>query len=85
MIAERLPQLATMSKQDKWAVYWELDDELKNDEYDVSETSEGKAAIMELLEARMEHYRRHPETAISVEELRERMKTWKAKAAQRHE
>ncbi len=40
---------------------------------------------MELLEARMEHYRKHPETAISAEELRERMKTWKAKAAQRHE
>lgn len=85
MIAERLPQLATMSREDKWAVYWELDDELKNDAFDVSETPEGKAAIMELLEARLAHYRTHPETAISVEELRERMKTWKAKASKVHE
>jgi hypothetical protein len=82
MIAEQLPQLAAMSRMDKWAVYWELEDELKDDDFDVSETPEGKAAIMELIEARLQHYSEHPETAISQDELQERMKTWKTKIRQ---
>ncbi len=81
MIAERLPELATMSREDKWAVYHELGEELHETE-EADETPEFKAAVIELLEARMQHYREHPETARPWEEvrarLRERFETWKS-------
>ena len=71
-----------MSVEDMRELYWELDERLNAiDSADISETPEYKAAISELVEERLQHYREHPETGISSEQLRERMKTWKAKVA----
>lgn len=86
MIAERLPQLAAMSREEKWEVYRELDEELHQQNDAGSDPqlhdAETAAAINELLEARLAHYRAHPETARPWEEVRaslqQRFAAWKA-------
>jgi hypothetical protein len=86
MIAERLPQLAAMSRQEKWEVYRELDEELhqQGDAGDDPQLHDAEtvAAISELLEARLAHYRAHPESARPWEEVRaslkQRCEAWKA-------
>jgi hypothetical protein len=82
MIAERLPELAAMSREEKWEVLHELDEEL-NDPQDAQLNDPATVdAIKELLESRMAHYREHPETARPWEEVRASLKTrfeaWKA-------
>lgn len=86
MIAERLPELAAMTREEKWEVMVELEEEL-NHSGGLSEDSqlhdpETVAAIKELLEARMAHYQAHPETARPWEEVRESLKSrfeaWKS-------
>ncbi|WP_395751111.1 hypothetical protein [Prosthecobacter sp.] len=83
MSTEILAQLATMSVEDMRELYWELEERLTaTDSFDVSETPEGKAAISELLEARLQHYHEHPETAAPWEEVQQRLlkrvAEWKA-------
>jgi hypothetical protein len=85
MIAERLPQLAAMSLEEKWEVYRELDEELHQqadtDDDPQLHDPEAVAAVKELLEARQAHYRAHPETARPWEEarasLKQRFDAWK--------
>jgi hypothetical protein len=86
MIAERLPQLASMSLDEKWEVYLELDEELhplasSSDDPQLNDP-ETVSAVKELLEARMAHYRENPESACPWEEVRSRLKdrfeNWKA-------
>lgn len=82
MSTELLAQLATMSVEDMRELHSELEERLNAiDSSDQSETHEYKVAISELVEERLQHYRAHPETALSTEQLRERMKSWKAQAA----
>jgi hypothetical protein len=71
MIAERLPQLATMTRDEKWLVFRELEVELAED--DTTETPEGKAAVLELLEQRWRNYQADPGTATTWEKVQERM------------
>ncbi len=86
MIAERLPQLAAMSLEEKWEVFRELDEELHQQAITGDDPQlhdpETAAAVKELLESRTAHYREHPETARPWEEVRARLKqrfdTWKA-------
>lgn len=85
MIAERLPALAAMSLEEKWEVYRELDEELHQQDDANGDPQlhdpETVAAVKELLEARMAHYRAHPETARPWEEVRaglkQRFDAWK--------
>lgn len=86
MIAERLPELAAMTREEKWEVMVELEEELHHSEGSSEDPQwhdpETAAAIKELLESRMAHYQAHPETARPWEEVRASLKTrfeaWKA-------
>jgi hypothetical protein len=73
MIAERLPELAAMSREEKWEVFNELDFELNGQADPQLEDTHTKAAILELLELRLAHYDEHPETARPWSEVRERL------------
>lgn len=85
MIAERLPQLAAMSLEEKWEVYRELDEELHQQAIAGDDPQlhdpETATAVKELLEARQAHYEAHPETARPWEEVRttlkQRFDAWK--------
>lgn len=80
MIAERLPELAAMSREEKLEVLDELQDELSG--IDMTEVEPYKSQIAALLEARLEHCQRHPETVAPWEEVRARLQQryaeWKA-------
>ena len=76
MIAERLPQLAAMSRDQKWLVFRELEEELAAD--DSTETPEGKTAIMEILEQRWQTYLDDPGTATNWNKVQERMHAYRA-------
>ncbi len=82
MIAERLPELAAMSRDEKLEVYHELDQELNGQDDPQLHDPEVVDAIKQLLERRWEHYLAHPETARPWNEVREslqqRYADWKA-------
>lgn len=86
MIAERLPQLAAMTREEKWEVLHELEEELGYEHGLADDPQltdpETKAAIAELLTARMAEYKAHPETARPWQEVRasiqQRFEAWKA-------
>ncbi|MGV3664202.1 MAG: hypothetical protein ACO1TE_28775 [Prosthecobacter sp.] len=83
MSSEILAHLATMSVEEMLELRRELDERLNEiDSADISETPEYKAAISELVEERLQHYRAHPESAAPWEEvqqrLQKRMMEWKA-------
>ena len=80
MIAERLPELAAMSSEERREIYDELDEEFGW--HDITEQEPFKSQFVAILEARLAHYREHPETGLSVSELKERMKTWKERIRQ---
>jgi hypothetical protein len=69
MIAERLPELLKFSKEEKWQVMVELQEELWNNETDGGHAN----AILAELERRRTHYEAHPESAMTLEEARRRM------------
>ena len=71
MIAERLPQLAAMSRDQKWLVFRELEEELAAD--DSTETPAGKAAVIEILEQRWQNYLSDPGSATTWSKVQERM------------
>jgi hypothetical protein len=86
MIAERLPELAAMTREEKWEVLHELEEELGYehglaDDPQVNDL-ETKVAVAELLKARMAEYEAHPETARPWHEVRasiqQRFEAWKA-------
>lgn len=85
MIAERLPELAAMSREEKLQVLEELENEIYRPEEYEQESPEVSAAIKELLEARLAHYHAHPETALTLDQLRHRMSTWKSKFRSQNE
>ena len=72
MIAERLPQFAAMSRDQKWLVFRELEAD------DSTETPEGKTAIMEILEQRWQTYLDDPSTATTWSKVQERMHAYRA-------
>jgi hypothetical protein len=67
MIAERLPQLLNFSKEEKWQVMVELQEELLAD--DPTEQEPLKSEIVAEMERRYEHYLAHPESAITLDQL----------------
>jgi len=87
MIAERLPELAAMSREEKWEVFHELDSELNGQRDPQLEDPDTRAAVTELLSARWDHYQAHPETARPWAEVREglqqRYEAFKADRRQR--
>lgn len=85
MIAERLPELAAMSQEEKWLVYRELEEELHADVDSRTGDPEAAAAFSKMLEARMEHYHANPESALTLEQLGQRMSTWKSKSRSQDE
>jgi hypothetical protein len=74
MIAERIPQLSTLTKDEKWQLMVELEEELWDDESDKPE------AILAVLEERRRYYEEHPESAMTLEEARRRMLESKSRA-----
>lgn len=71
MIAECLPQLAAMSRDQKWLVFRELEEELAAD--DSTETPAGKSAVIEILEQRWQNYLSDPDSATTWDKVQERM------------
>ncbi|WP_395731457.1 hypothetical protein [Prosthecobacter sp.] len=76
MIAERLPELAAMSRDQKWLVFRELEEELAAD--DSTETLAGKAAVVEILEQRWQNYLADPGSATTWSKVQERMHAYRA-------
>jgi hypothetical protein len=76
MIAERLPQLAAMSRDQKWLVFRELEEELAAD--DSTETPAGKAAVIEILEQRWQNYLSDPGSATTWSKVQESMHAYRA-------
>lgn len=68
MILEQFPGVRGLSTGDKWLLAEELWEELVP-EADV----ERDEAIQKLIEARMEHYRRNPDTAVSWETVKQKI------------
>jgi hypothetical protein len=71
MIAERLPELLSFSKEEKWQVFEELREELLADDPTLHEPF--KSEIVAELEQRWQHYLAHPESAMTLDEARRRM------------
>lgn len=69
MIAERLPELLKFSKEEKWQLMIELEEELWHDD---REGERADAIFMEL-ERRRAHYEAHPDSAMTLEEVRRKM------------
>ena len=68
MILEKLPAVQQLTPSEKSQLVEELWEQwLPRDDAATS------AAIVELLEARMEHYRKHPETASTWDEVKQRI------------
>lgn len=75
MIADRLPELRRFSKEEKWQLMVELEEELWPDDREGDQAD----AILAELERRRAHYEKHPESALTLDEARRRM------LASRHE
>ena len=78
MIAERLPQLLTFTKEEKRQLVAELQDEL-DDADDPTMQEPLKSQIVAELELRHQYYLEHPESAMTVEESRRRMRASRGK------
>ena len=70
MIAERLPQLLSFSKEEKWQVMVELEQELMPDDM----TDEQAAAVLAELERRRDYYLANPSSAMTLDEARRKMR-----------
>lgn len=73
MIAEAHSLLATLSREDKWVILHELKEELCEDEHDLTESVEQKAAIKELLDYRWQQYLDDPSTSTTWVEVQKKM------------
>ena len=75
MIAERLPQLLSFSKEEKWQVMAELQDEFLSD--DPTEQEPLKSEIIAGLERGYQNYLAHPESAITLDQLTQKVRSLK--------
>ncbi|MCA1964430.1 MAG: addiction module protein [Prosthecobacter sp.] len=84
MIAERLPELAAMSQEEKWLVYRELEEEFIS--MDNTELEPVKAEIAAILQARVDEYQANPESGLPWDaaraRLHQRYAEWKAARGQ---
>lgn len=71
MIAERIPQLKDFTREEKWQLVDELEQELTSDDPTMQEPL--KSVIFAELERRWQHYQKHPESAMTLDEARRRM------------
>lgn len=69
MILETLPNVSSLSREEKWQLAGELWDELLPES-----TPAIDDAIEKLIQARMETYRQNPESASSWAAVKERLK-----------
>lgn len=69
MIAERLPELLKFSKEEKWQLMIELEEELWHGDRE----GERADAILAELECRRAHYEAHPDSVMTLDEARSRM------------
>jgi len=69
MIAERFPELGKLSLEEKRRLMNELWDEVSRGALETADP-----AIVELLEQRWRQYESNPETAITIEEFRRRIR-----------
>jgi len=67
MIAERLPELANFSKEEKWQLMVELEQELAG--YDATLEEPLKSEIGCILNERLAHYHTNPQSGISLDEM----------------
>ena len=74
MMTERFPELAKLSPAEKWQVIIELEDELIDD---VTLEEPLKSELSSLFESRMADFRENPQSAMSLDEARERLRNWK--------
>ena len=73
MILETLPAVQKLSPSEQSQLVEELWDRwLPRDDEPTN------AAIVELLQARMEHYRQHPESAVTWDEVKQRISARRA-------
>ena len=68
MIIEKFPEVRNLSADDKWLLAEELWEELVPEP-----DAERDEAIQKLIEARMEDYRRNPQSAVSWETVKQKM------------
>jgi putative addiction module component (TIGR02574 family) len=69
MIAEKIPELKSLSAEEKLILVGELWDELAAD----PDAFPPRGDHLELLRERLEHYRQHPDDVIAWEELKARI------------
>jgi putative addiction module component (TIGR02574 family) len=75
MIAELLPGLEKLTREQKWQLVEELEEELMADDPTMHEPL--KSEIVRLLESRHDQFLAHPETASTVEQVSQRMRAQK--------
>lgn len=68
MILEKIPAVAQLSPGEQWQLIDELWERLLP-----PDDAASRAAIVELIETRTEHYRAHPESASTWAAIRERL------------
>ena len=73
MIIERLPEVQSLSDEEKWI----LVDELQASLLAAAERASTDQAITANLEKQLAHYEAHPETAKTWEQARDRLHTKK--------
>ncbi len=72
MIAELVPVLEKLTREQKWQLVDELQDQLLAD--DPTEQEPLKSEIIAEFDRRYQHYLEHPETAVPWDEVSRRMK-----------
>ena len=73
MIAELVPVLKKMSREQKLQLMGELQEELLSHEDDVTMQDPLKSEILAELERRRQYFLDHPESAMTLNEARRRM------------
>ena len=69
MIAEKIPELKTLSTEEKLVLVGELWDELAAH----PDALPPREDLIKLLQERLEHYRQHPDDVIAWEEVKSRI------------
>ncbi len=72
MIAELVPGLEKLTREQKWLLVDELQHQLLAD--DPTEQEPLKSEIVAELESRYQHYLEHPETAVTLEQLSDKIR-----------
>ena len=69
MVAEKIPQLKSLSSEEKLILVGELWDQLAADPTAIPPREDH----LKLLEARLEHFRQHPDDVMAWEEVKKRI------------